>query len=62
MCITATGKVYQSQFYEAIIIMFTDELHSIYEPFSKYYKHQYELHNEQLLNKWFIRYFILYYH
>ena len=32
-------------------VVYTDELHSIYLPFIKYYKHQMLFHNKQLLNK-----------
>lgn len=34
--------------------MFTDELHIIYKPFTKCYKHQSQLNNQQSLNKWFV--------
>lgn len=40
-----------------IEIMFADELNSIYEPITKYYKRQLQLNNKHLLNKWFVNHF-----
>lgn len=45
-----------SQFSE---VVHTDELHSIYLPLLKYYKHQMLLYNKQLLNKWLIKHVIV---
>ena len=39
--------------------MLVDEIHSIYSTFTKYYKHQLQLYNKQLPNKWFIKHFIV---
>lgn len=42
---------------KAIQLLFIDELHCIYFPM--HYKHQLQLDNKQLVNKWFIEHFIV---
>lgn len=44
-------------FVMGIEIMFADELNSIYEPITTYYKRQLQLNNKHLLNKWFVNHF-----